>query len=117
MLRNVGLISALFLLVLCVVPRAEFQQTLYAAGNPPPQLTISKVAPIGLDTLNPMLTIEGANFGAAPNVYMGVSGGALVQLTVLSASSNFISAQLTGATSAPGTYLLVVSRGPATTEN
>src|SRR5213596_3649883 len=118
MKRKIVLISFLLLASLTLIPPAEFQPTVSAApaGTPPPQLTISKVAPNGLDTLNPTLAIEGANFGPAPAVIMGVSGGALVQLTVLSASNNFISAQLTGATSAPGTYLLVVSRGPATTE-
>src|SRR5689334_5786151 len=48
---------------------------------------------------------------------MGVSGGVLTRLTVLSATNNnFITAQLTSATSAPGTYLLVVSRGPSSTD-
>jgi hypothetical protein len=93
-----------------------FQPASSAAGPPPPQLTISKVAAEGLDTANPTLAIEGSNFGGAPSVYMGAPGGVLVQLTVLSATNIFISAQLTGATSAPGTYLLVVSRGPATVD-
>src|SRR5689334_8610379 len=79
-----------------------------SAAIPTPQLTISKVVPGGLDTPNPTLAIEGANFGMAPSVYMGISGGTLTQLTILAATNNFISAQLTGATSAPGTYLLVV---------
>ena len=86
------------------------------AAIPTPQLTISKVVAIGVDTPSPTLAIEGANFGAAPSVYMGISGGTLAQLTVVSASNNFISAELTSATSAPGTYLLVVSRGPSTTD-
>ena len=118
MKRKTVLISFLLLASLTLIPRAEFQPTVSAApaGTPPPQLTISKVVPNGLDTLNPTLAIEGANFGGAPKVYMGVSGGSLVQLTVLSASQNFISAQLTGATSSPGTYLLVVSRGPSATD-
>src|SRR6266704_3465758 len=118
MKRKTVLISFLLLASLTLIPPAEFQPTVFAApaGTPPPQLTISKVVPNGLDTLNPTLAIEGANFGAAPKVYMGVSGGSLVQLTVLSASQNFISAQLTGATSSPGTYLLVVSRGPSATD-
>src|SRR5437867_3050795 len=118
MKRKTVLISFLLLASLTLIPRAEFQPTVAAApaGTPPPQLTISKVVPNGLDTLNPTLAIEGANFGGAPKVYMGVSGGSLVQLTVLSASQNFISAQLTGATSSPGTYLLVVSRGPSATD-
>src|SRR5215467_11486350 len=89
---------------------------LAAAPAPPPQLMISKVAAVGLDTSNPTLVIEGVNFGSNPSVFMGMSGGALVPLFVVSAASNYISAQLTTATSAPGTYLLVVSRGPATTE-
>src|SRR5213593_1195480 len=118
MKRKIVLISFLLLASLTLIPRAEFQPTVSAApaGTPPPQLTISKVVPNGLDTLNPTLAIEGANFGAAPKVYMGVSGGSWVQLTVLSASHNFISAQLTGATSSPGTYMLMVSRGPSATD-
>src|SRR3989475_10650646 len=118
MKRKIVLISFLLLASLTLIPLAEFQPTVSAApaGTPPPQLTISKVVPNGLDTLNPTLAIEGANLGAAPKVFMGVSGGSLVQLTVLSASQNFISAQLTGATSSPGTYLLVVSRGPSATD-
>src|SRR6266566_2407706 len=118
MKRNTVLISFLLLASLTLIPRAGFQPTVSAApaGTPPPQLTISKVVPNGQDTLNPTLAIEGANFGAAPKIYMGVSGGSLVELTVLSASQNFISAQLTGATSFPGTYLLMVSRGPSATD-
>src|SRR5438093_8191725 len=118
MKRKIVLISFLLLASLTLIPPAEFQPTVSAApaGTPPPQLTISKVVPNGLDTLNPTLAIEGANFGAAPKVYMGVSGGSWVQLTVLSASHNFISAQLTGATSSPGTYMLMVSRGPSATD-
>src|SRR5438093_2777376 len=118
MKRKTVLISFLLLASLTLIPLAEFQPTVSAApaGTPPPQLTISKVVSHGLDTLNPTLAIEGANFGTAPKVYMGVSGGYLVQLTVLSAFQNFISAQLTGATSSPGTYMVVVSRGPSATD-
>src|ERR1043166_2066914 len=117
--RNTALISFVLLASLTLISRAGFQATTVSAapaGMPPQQLTISKVVPNGLDTLNPTLAIEGANFGTAPKVYMGVSGGYLVQLTVLSASQNFINAQLTGATSSPGTYMLVVSRGPSATD-
>jgi hypothetical protein len=117
--RNTALISFLLLASLTLISRTEFLPTTVSAapaGTPPPQLTISKVVPNGLDTSHPTLAIEGANFGTAPEVYMGVSGGYLVQLTVLSASHNFISAQLTGATSSPGTYMLVVSRGHSTTD-
>src|SRR5207247_11280623 len=109
--RKTVLISFLLLASLTLIPRSEFQLTVSAApaGTPPPQLTISKVVPNGLDTLNPTLAIEGANFGGAPKVYMGVSGGSLVQLTVISASQDFISAQLTCSSSSPGSLLLVVS--------
>lgn len=75
-------------------------------------LSISKVTANGLNTANPTLAIEGANFGSAPFVYMGISGGSLTLLTVLSVSNNFISAQLTAANSTPATYLVVVSRSP-----
>src|SRR5262249_49714753 len=108
----------LIVLVALWISVVVFQPPAYGlpAAIPTPQLTISKVVAGGLDTSNPTLAIEGANFGAAPSVYMGISGGTLTQLTVLAATNNFISAELDGATSTPGTYLLVVSRGPSTTD-
>src|SRR5207249_10654930 len=114
--RNTALTSFLLLASLTLISRAEFPATTVSAapaGLLPPQLTISKVVPNGLDTLNPTLAIEGANFGAAPKVYMGVAARSLVPLTVLSTSHKFISAQLPGATSSPGIYLRVVVRGPS----
>src|SRR5262249_45656510 len=81
-----------------------------------PQLTISKVTVNGLDTNSPTLAIEGNNFGSAPGVYMGGTAGSLIELTILSVSNTFITARLTGATSAPGTYVLVVARGPSTND-
>src|ERR1051326_7507322 len=118
MKKNVAATIVLLLIGLGLISQTEFQASASAAPqqSPPPQLTIAKVAANGLDTLHPTLAIDGENFGAAPQVYMGVSGGVLAQLTVLSATNNFISAQLTRATSAPGTYLLMVSRGPSRTD-
>src|SRR6476660_9921500 len=109
MLRNAARICVLLFL-------GTTFRSLALDAAPPPQLTISKVTVIGLDANHPTLAIEGANFAPAPSVYMGVSGGVLVQMTVLSSTTNFISVQLTGETSMPGTYLLVVSRGPSTTD-
>jgi len=108
----------LLVLVALWISVAVFQPPAYGlpAAIPTPQLTISKVVVIGLDTSGPTLSIEGANFSSTPTVYMGISGGTLTQLTVLYASNNFISAQLNGVTATPGTYLLVVSRGPSTTD-
>ena len=79
----------------------------------PPQLAISKVVANGLNTTHPTLAIEGRNFGRVPSVFMGASGGLLVSLTVLSSSDSYINAQLNSQTSAPGSYLLVVARGPS----
>src|ERR1051326_4911422 len=118
MKKNAAATIVLLLIGLGLISQTEFQASASAAPqqSPPPQLTIAKVAANGLDTLHPTLAIDGENFGAAPQVYMGVSGGVLAQLTVLSATNKFITVQLTHATSAPGTYLLVVSRGPSRTD-
>src|SRR5436190_8453779 len=109
MLRNAARSFLPFFFGLTLVAQAAF-------GAPPPQLTILKVHANGLDGLNPSMAIEGSNFGQTPAVFMGAPGGLLVQLNVLSSSNNFISAQLNGATSAPGTYLLVVTKGPSQTD-
>src|SRR5262249_54503540 len=79
------------------------------------QLTVTRVVGNGLNTSNPTVAIDGNNFGK-PSVYMGASGGNLIPLTVLYSSNNFISGQLSSATSSPGSYLLVVSRGVLPTE-
>src|SRR5437667_12691549 len=99
--RNTALTSFLLLASLTLISRAEFPATTVSAapaGAPPPQFTISKDVPNGLDTLNPTLAIEGANFGAAPRVYVGVSEGRSFHHTVLPASHNFISPQWPSAT-------------------
>src|ERR1051326_1496620 len=118
MKKNAAATIVLLLIGLGLISQTEFQPSASAPPqqSPPPQLTVAKVVANGLDTLHPTLAIDGENFGAAPQVYMGVSGGVLAQLTVLSATHNFITVQLTHATSAPGTYLLVVSRGPSRTD-
>src|SRR5262245_49264435 len=102
MLRNAARISLLFSLGFGLITLTDLVPSAFAAGqkNPPTQFTISKVTANGLDTLNPLLSIEGANFGPSPGLFMGAPGGMLVQLTVLSSSGDFISAQSTGATSA-----------------
>jgi hypothetical protein len=106
-------VVVLILLALLFVHQAELPSStaLAAAPQSSHQLSISQVVAFGLGTPNPTIAINGDNFGTEPNVFMGVSGGVLIPLNVLSASNNFINAQLTGATSAPGTYLLVVSKG------
>src|SRR5262245_17400549 len=110
MIRNTRIIVFALVVWLYLTPQAQSQQ--YRQ----PQLMISKVTVHGLDTLSPTLGIDGNNFGPAPSVYIGGTAGSLIELTVLSASNTFISARLTGATSAPGTYVLVVSRGPSTND-
>jgi hypothetical protein len=84
-------------------------------SHSPPQLTISQAAPAGLDTPTPTITIDGLNFGASPRVYLGTIGGALQELLVITASNNQIVAALNTVDSA--SYVLVVSRGPASTQN
>src|SRR5215468_1772500 len=95
--NNTPKITTILIFGLTLILRAPFQPTASATPvtTPPPQLTISKVVAYGLDTANPTLAIEGVNFGTTPAVFIGVSGGTLAQLTVLSSSSNFISVQLT----------------------
>src|SRR5437870_9203672 len=83
---------------------------------PPPQLMITKAVTNGLDSTMPTLVIEGKNFGTNPSVYMGSSGGTLAALTLHSVSDTVIVAQLNPLTSSPGTYMLVVSKGPSATD-
>ncbi|HEX6162892.1 MAG TPA: hypothetical protein VFZ31_05990, partial [Vicinamibacterales bacterium] len=93
----------------CLVTQAAAQ------SSPPSQLTISQAVAAGLDTPTPTVTIDGANFGVAPRVYLGTLGGALEELPVLSVSGSQIVAVLN--TTAPGSYVLAVSRGHAATQN
>src|SRR5215831_15646410 len=113
MVRITAVVALILLFALLFVHQAELPSltALAAAPQSSHQLSISQVVAFGLGTPNPTITINGDNFSTEPNVFMGVSGGVLVSLNVLSASNNFINAQLTGATSAPGTYMLVVSKG------
>ena len=82
--------------------------TFPATASPPPQLIILEAVP---NTQDGVLTIVGINFGAtAPTVML--SGQTL-------AIQSFSDFQIVAALPAlpPGTYLLTVSRGPATVEN
>jgi hypothetical protein len=82
------------------------------AANPPPQLFIIGAS---ADIEGGTITIEGRNFGTHPQVSIGIPGGQLQALNVLQVQDNRIIAALTDFT--PGTYLLSVSSGPATTQN
>ncbi len=82
------------------------------AANPPPQLAIIGAS---ADIEGGTITIEGQNFGTNPKVSIGIPGGQLQALNVLQAQDNRIIAALTDFT--PGTYMLSVSSGPATTQN
>jgi hypothetical protein len=82
-----------------------------AASNPPPALKIARVTP---DFVQQTLLIEGTNFGTLPAVALAAPGGAIVPLQVLSTTSETILAAL--ATTAPGTYLLVVVAGNGNTQ-
>jgi hypothetical protein len=88
------------------------QQGSQGSGN---QLTITKATPGGLDTLTPTVTIDGANFGSNPRVYLGTVGGLLKELAVMFSSSTRILAALN--TVAPASYVLAVSRGNGTNQN
>ena len=83
------------------------------AGPPPPQLTITQVT-ADLAGPVPTLTIAGKNFGTSPRVWIGADDGTLNEQDVLASDAHSISAALTVV--APGTYLLVVTSGPATTQ-
>ena len=79
------------------------------AGDPPPQLVISDAQ---VDFVNGRIAIHGRNFGSdVPTVKLA---GQLV--TVSSASDTSIDATLPAGI-APGTYVLNVSRGTATTQS
>jgi hypothetical protein len=72
--------------------------------------TVVKVTLRAQDTPRSMV-IEGRNFGSAPQVFIGASGGSFRTVTVVSSTSTSITAELPG--EEPGTYLLVVSSGVA----
>lgn len=103
--RNRSLVFSTMILLLAGVAGAD------RGGNPPPQLVVTQVE-ADADALT--LTIHGVRFGNDPTVLLGEPGGGFVEQPVVSASDTLIDAQLT--TGAPGTYLLVVQSGPATTQ-
>jgi hypothetical protein len=74
--------SACFALLLCLLAPAAFAQT--SGTNPPSQLVISRAIAEGLDDPLATVTIDGANFGNNPKVYLGIAGGLSQQLAVLS---------------------------------
>src|SRR5262245_42159781 len=115
MMRSVAAIAILWLFVPGSAAWAQLQQPAPPVFMPT-QLSISRATAHGLNTASPTFAIEGANFGTVPQVFIGAPGGALVRVPVLSAVDGFIHAQLTEATSAPGAYSVVVTRGPSTTD-
>ena len=100
-------------LVLAIFASRGYAQQ--AGTNPPSQLTISRVTLNGLETSTPTVTIDGANFGTGAEVALGATGGLFHPLTVLFADNTQITAVVY--TTEPGTYVLWVSRGHATTQN
>jgi hypothetical protein len=80
------------------------------AKNPPPQLIITSAAG---DAVNDQIVINGQNFGAD-------TGTATLQgipLPIVSWSANQIIASYAVGGAPPGTYLLIVSRGPSATQS
>jgi hypothetical protein len=78
-------------------------------------LIVSRAVASGLTTSSPTITIDGRFFGRTPRVYLGAVGGVLEQLSVISSTGTQIVAALP--TSAPGSYVLAVSRGPRDLQN
>ncbi len=83
--------------------------------NPSSQLTITQAVVGDLSIPVPTVTIDGTNFGTAPQVFLGTAGGSFQPLPVLYAGNTQIVAALS--TTSPGTYVLWVRRGAATTQN
>ena len=117
MTRKVALIG--LMLLFCI----SFSNLVAAQSpgkTPPAQLLVTKVVASGLEGSNPTLAIEGKGFtpqaSTNPSVYMGMAGGNLIPLAVNSSSDTVIYVSLTPQSSAPGTYLVVVSRGSSTTD-
>lgn len=80
-------------------------------------LTLTRAAAIDLDTVNPWLLIDGVNFDEDTQVMLGDVAGNFVKLDTTFISDVEIHAKLTEETSQPGTYLLVVTRGPSTQDS
>jgi hypothetical protein len=80
-------------------------------GEPPPQLVVTKAVP---DLGTAQLALEGRHFGSSPTVLLGDGSGTMVDQPVVSSTDTSIVASLT--TTDPGTYLLVVTSGPAATQ-
>jgi hypothetical protein len=110
MIRNITRIGFVLLSCLSFVSPAVGQGSGKAA---PPQLIITKVVASGLDGATPWLSIDGKGFTPTTTVHAGIVGGNLVPLTVTLFGDTMIRASLTAQTSLPGTYLLIVSRGPS----
>jgi len=112
MIRNIARIGCALVMCLSLVTPGPAQ----VPGKATSQLLVTKIVPDSLDNLNPMVSIEGKGFGTNPAVYLGIAGGNVIPLTVTSSSDTVIQAVLARDT-VPGTYLLVVSRGTAATDN
>ena len=94
---------------IAVVAAGLMLSALAAGATPPPQLVVT-AAQISNDGTT--IFVHGANFGPAPLV--SVAGMPLGGVTVSLDGTELVAAM---AALPPGTYLLQVSRGPATTEN
>lgn len=80
-------------------------------GNPPPQLVVTQLV---VDVDAGTLAIEGKRFGDDPTVLLGDVAGGFVEQPVVASTDTTIDALLTA--TAPGTYLLIVTTGPAATQ-
>ena len=105
-MRSKLLVAALLAVVTSTAPAHADR-----GGNPPPQLVVTQVV---ADVDAATLRIDGTGFGSDPNVVLGAAGGAFVDQPVVSSTDSTIDAQLTATD--PGTYLLIVSSGPAATQ-
>jgi hypothetical protein len=81
---------------------------LAAPGSSPQQLRATSAS---ADLDRGLLVIHGESLGMKPSVQMGRVGGGLESLSVLSASASRVEVAL--ATTEPGSYVVIVSDGPA----
>ncbi len=101
----------LVLWIAVLAPFAALAAVADRGKNPPPQLVVTRVV-ADVDALT--LTIDGENFGTDPTVLLGDAAGAFVEQPVVASTDTTIDALLT--TGDAGTYVLIVSSGPAATQ-
>jgi hypothetical protein len=86
----------------------------YAFAQSRPESTVQQLTIVSAVVSEPTITIRGANFGTNPAVFL--PGASLSQLQLQPPTTNEMIVAFLPADVRPGTYVLVVSRGRATTD-